>query len=134
MRIAAYLSFSGNCREAMEFYKQCLGGELSFQTMEDSPHGKALMNTLKNKILHASLINKQFSLLATDMTDEAGLYSGNSVSIFLNCNNESETRNIFHKLSDGAKQKQELVKNDYGTLTGYLVDKFGIPWLVVNTR
>jgi PhnB protein len=24
-----YLTFSGNCREAMEFYAECLGGEVS---------------------------------------------------------------------------------------------------------
>ena len=26
--INTYLTFDGNCREAMEFYKQCLGAEL----------------------------------------------------------------------------------------------------------
>ena len=25
-----YLAFNGNCREAMEFCKECLGGELEF--------------------------------------------------------------------------------------------------------
>ena len=37
MQIQSYLTFNGNCREAMNFYKQCLGGELWFQTVGESP-------------------------------------------------------------------------------------------------
>jgi PhnB protein len=36
-QINSYLTFSGNCREAMTFYKECLGGELAFQTVGESP-------------------------------------------------------------------------------------------------
>jgi PhnB protein len=36
-QINAYLTLNGNCREAMTFYKECLGGELTMQAVEDSP-------------------------------------------------------------------------------------------------
>ena len=36
-QINSYLTFSGNCREAMNFYVTCLGGELVFQTIGESP-------------------------------------------------------------------------------------------------
>ena len=36
-QINSYLTFSGNCREAMTFYRECLGGELYFQTIGESP-------------------------------------------------------------------------------------------------
>ncbi len=32
-----YLRFNGNCREAMNFYKSCLGGELILQTVANRP-------------------------------------------------------------------------------------------------
>jgi len=32
-----YLNFDNNCREAMNFYKDCLGGELFFQTVGEMP-------------------------------------------------------------------------------------------------
>ena len=32
-QINAYLTFNGNCREAMQFYTDCLGGELYLQTI-----------------------------------------------------------------------------------------------------
>ncbi len=36
-QINAYLSFSGNCREAMTFYQVCFGGQLDLKTFENSP-------------------------------------------------------------------------------------------------
>ena len=35
--INAYLNFNGQCREAMTFYQQCLGGELVMQKISESP-------------------------------------------------------------------------------------------------
>jgi hypothetical protein len=36
-QINPYLKFNGNCREAMTFYKNCLGGELTLNTVAGSP-------------------------------------------------------------------------------------------------
>ena len=36
-RLNPYLNFDNNCREAMNFYKECLGGELTLQTIGESP-------------------------------------------------------------------------------------------------
>ncbi len=35
--INSYLRFNGNCSEAMTFYKDCLGGELTMQKVGESP-------------------------------------------------------------------------------------------------
>jgi PhnB protein len=35
--INAYLNFNGQCREAMTFYQECLGGELVMQKISESP-------------------------------------------------------------------------------------------------
>ena len=51
----AYFTFNGNCREAMTFYKECLGGELELQTIADSPMGDKFPAELKECILNARL-------------------------------------------------------------------------------
>ena len=33
--IITYLNFDGNCREAMKFYEQCLGGELQLMPFSE---------------------------------------------------------------------------------------------------
>jgi len=51
MTINGYLTFNGNCREAMNFYKKCLGGELTFQTIGDSPLSEKMNSKMQNAIL-----------------------------------------------------------------------------------
>jgi PhnB protein len=37
IELAPYIFFKGNCREAMEFYKEVFGGELDLMAYEDVP-------------------------------------------------------------------------------------------------
>ncbi|NTY00593.1 hypothetical protein [Deinococcus sp. JMULE3] len=37
MQLHPYLGFDGQAREALEFYRSCLGGTLDLMTIADSP-------------------------------------------------------------------------------------------------
>ncbi len=50
-QINAYLNFNGNCRDAMNFYKECLGGELALQAVEGSPIEAQCPPAIKNQVL-----------------------------------------------------------------------------------
>ncbi len=130
IQISAYLTFNGNCREAMAFYQQCLGGELSFQTVGESPLSLAMPRRMKNCIVHATLINRTLLLMATDMVGEEGLVKGNSVSLSLNCSSEKEIKNCYAKLSTGGAVNHPLHENSIGALFGDLTDKFGNHWVL----
>ncbi|MDB5086510.1 MAG: glyoxalase, partial [Mucilaginibacter sp.] len=71
--INSYLTFSGNCREAMTFYQQCLGGELVFQTIGESPLSEKMPKKMKDFILHATLTKGNLLLIGSDMVPETGL-------------------------------------------------------------
>ena len=61
--IQPYLTFNGNCAEAMNFYKEVFGGELMIQTFGDAP-----METTpesKDRIMHARLQNGDLILMAS---------------------------------------------------------------------
>ncbi|HWZ21759.1 MAG TPA: hypothetical protein VNW06_03850, partial [Cytophagaceae bacterium] len=77
MAIHSYLTFNGNCREAMVFYKNCLGGELYLQTIGESPVAEKMPEKIKNYILHSTLTKDSFVLMASDMVEEKGLIKGN---------------------------------------------------------
>jgi len=47
-----YLKFNGNCRQALEFYRSVLGGQLSLQPIGDSPAAGQFPPAMKNSILH----------------------------------------------------------------------------------
>src|SRR5450432_1555764 len=101
-QLKPYLSFSGNCREAMNFYKDCLGGEISFITVGESPVAGKMPPQMKDFILHSSLKTDDLEIMGTDMARES-LADGNTVHLCLVCKNEPEIRTLFEKLSDGGK-------------------------------
>ena len=72
-QINSYLTFNGNCREAMNFYKECLGGELVLQTIGDSPLSEKMPAKMKDSILHSTLTKDNLVLLGSDMVDEGQL-------------------------------------------------------------
>jgi PhnB protein len=125
-----YLTFNGNCREAMNFYKECLGGELIFQTIGESAMADKMPARMKNCVLHAMLSSHALVIMATDCVPEPGLIKGNSVSLALNCSSEKEIKYLYEKLSAGGKASHPLENTFWNALFGTLIDKFGNHWLL----
>jgi PhnB protein len=129
-QINSYLTFNGNCRQAMTFYKNCLGGELYFQTIGESPMAEQMPQHMKDCILHATLTNGSLILMGSDMVSETGYIKGNAVSLMLNCNSEEEIKRFYKKLSAGGQATHPLEDTFWGALFGGLTDKFGNHWLL----
>lgn len=129
-QLNSYLTFSGNCREAMNFYKDCLGGELTIQTIGDSPLSDKMPREMKESIVHSTLVRDGIVLMGSDMVGENGLKRGNTVSLMLNCSSENEIRHCYDKLSQGGTATHPLHTSFWGALFGDLTDKYGNNWLL----
>ena len=129
-QINSYLTFNGNCREAMTFYKNCLDGELYFQTIGESPLAEQMPQRMKDYILHATLTNGNLILMGSDMVSETGFIRGNAVSLMLNCSSEQELRHFYGKLSSDGQATHPLEDTFWNALFGGLMDKFGNHWLL----
>ena len=132
--INSYLTFSGNCREAMTFYKECIGGDLSFQTIGESPMSGKMPSQMKENILHSTLTNGDVVIMATDCVRDEGLIKGNSISLCLNCSSEEEIKTFYKNLSTEGKANHPLEATFWGAVFGDLTDKFGNNWLLNYTR
>lgn len=129
-QINSYLTFGGNCHEAMNFYKDCLGGELAIQTIGDSPLADKMPAAMKDCILHATLTNGSLILMGSDMVGEKGLQKGNAVSMAINCSSEEEIQSFYEKLSAGGTKDHALEQSFWGATFGDLTDKYGNHWLL----
>lgn len=129
-QLNSYLTFGGNCREAMTYYKKCLGGKLELQILGESPMADRIPKAMKDYILHSKLTTAGFVLMGSDMTPETGLKIGNSVSLMLNCRSEAEIRKYFDKLSVGGIVLHPLEITFRGDILGDLTDKFGNNWIL----
>ena len=129
-QINSYLTFNGNCREAMIFYASCLGGELSLQTIGESPLADKMPAKMKDCILHSTLTNGAMLIMASDMVGDKGLIKGTAVSLMLNCSSEEEIKDYYSKLSEGGETTHPLEISFWGALFGDLTDKYGNQWLL----
>ncbi len=128
-RLNPYLNFTGDARQAIEFYKSVFGGELTISTYADGgmPHDPAD----KDKIMHAQLVSPSgYWLMASDTPPGVPFTPGNTISVSLSGDNEAELRGYWDKLSVGGTVMMPLEKAPWGDSFGMLNDKFGTSWLV----
>jgi PhnB protein len=123
-----YLHFNGNCREAMTFYKACLGGELSMQTVGESPMAAQMPKEAHKNVLHSALVKDGLVLMGSDMMEPGGVVKGNDMTLCLVCKSKEEIETFFSKLSAGGKVTHPLKEEFFGTF-GDLTDKFGFNWM-----
>ena len=125
-----YLRFNNEkCREAMTFYKECIGGELTFQTVGESPMAKEMPKETHNRIMHAELKKGEVQFSASDMMRDKAVV-GDNIALSLNCESEQETKKLFEALSSGGEVFMPLEKQFWGALFGVVTDKFGIEWML----
>lgn len=129
-QIFAYLGFNGACREAMNFYKDCLGGELEIKTVAESPMADQCPEAIHGHILHSALTKGDLILMGTDMVAPGGFIKGNNFALSLSCNSEEEINTFFSKLSEGGLVLDPLKVQFWGAIFGCVEDKFGFRWML----
>jgi PhnB protein len=129
-QINAYLRFNGNCREAMTFYQQCLGGELKMQSVGESPAAQQMPPEAHKNIMHSVLTNDKMVLLASDMMATGDRVTGNAVALIIQCSTEKEINTFFANLSAGGKVIYPLHTEFWGDTFGILIDKYGYEWMM----
>jgi PhnB protein len=127
-QLSPYLRFTGKCREALTFYQACFGGDLKWMTVAETPLAAQMSADVQHYIMHATLTTDRFVLLGSDMAGPGGYTPGNTISLFVQCSSEAETRTLFAKLSPGGKIADPLKAQFWGGLFGAVTDQYGIEW------
>jgi PhnB protein len=124
-----YLSFKGNAREAMEFYRSVFGGELSINTFGDL-HAE-VDPTETDLIMHSSLVGENgIVFMASDSPQHMPYQAPAGISMSLSGDDEPVLSGYFAKLAEGGTVMTALEKAPWGDTFGMCVDRFGINWLV----
>jgi len=129
MQLTTYLLFAGTCKDAMTFYHDIFGGELTMTTVGDSPMKAAFPVAMHGRIVSARLKSKVVDISASDWLRPAEKrIQGNTVCLYLSGGNPDDTKSLFGKLSEGAEVTDPLGDQPFG-LYGALNDKFGNRWM-----
>jgi PhnB protein len=127
-RLNPYLSFAGNARQAMEFYRDVFGGTLALHTFGEigGQHGVDA-----DKIMHGMLETEGgLTLMGADTPPGMEHTPGNNITVSLSGDNADELRGYWEKLSDSGTVSVPLEKQMWGDEFGMCEDQFGVPWMV----
>jgi PhnB protein len=127
-RLNPYVSFDGNARQAMEFYKGVFGGDLTMNTFGE--YG-APDSADTDKIMHGQLETPSgFTLMGADTPTGMQRNPGDTITISLSGTDADELRGYWEQLSAGGTVTMPLEKQMWGDEFGMCVDPFGVPWMV----
>ena len=127
-RLNPYIQFKDNAREAMEFYRDALGGTLAMNTFGEFGQTGT---PIENLIMHAMLETPAgFTLMASDTAPGMEHQQGSAIAISLSGDDEAELRGYWDKLSEGGVVTLPLEKQMWGDVFGAVNDRYGISWMV----
>jgi PhnB protein len=127
-RLNPYISFKGDARAALEFYKTVFGGTLTTSTFGEFGHADT---PEADQIMHGQLeTDSGYTLMAADTPPGMEFNSGTNITVSLSGDDADELRGYWAKLSDGGTVATPLEKQMWGDEFGACLDKFGVSWLV----
>ena len=131
-RLNPYLAFDNTARQAMEFYRDVFGGNLTINTFGEFG---AAGTPEADKVMHSQLeTDTGFTLMASDTPADMQRSPGDNISISLSGDDTDSLRGYWQKLSDGGTVTMPLEKQMWGDEFGMCVDRFGVPWMVNITQ
>jgi PhnB protein len=115
VELNAYLFFPGNAEQAIAFYQQVFGGEVTITRVGDVDPTAAPEQ--KNLVINAQLIGGDITLRASDRQDTS---------------TDPQTRIELSLigLADGGTVRAKLEKQFWGDVFGAVTDKYGIGWQI----
>jgi len=124
-----YITFSGECRQALKFYKECFDGDIiAMKTFRDCPDETA--EEFKNNIMHAEFKSEGIYFMASDALPDNKISTGNNISLSIQFTDKEEQMKIFNLLSANGSVTTPLKNTFWGARFGALTDQFGINWML----
>jgi PhnB protein len=132
MHVQPYLFFNGRADEAVEFYRQTLGAEVTMlMRFKDSPDPDACPPSSADKVMHMALRIGDTVILGSDGMEYAGpKFQGFALSVTVASAPEAEKK--FQALEDGGTVQMPLAKTFFAERFGMVTDRFGIQWMIVT--
>ncbi len=122
-----YIIINDRCEEALIFYKDCFGGDITFmQKYADTNY--PVSADFKHKIAHAEFRSDNIHFFASDGFEGHKANSGDSIAMSINFDNRDEQKTTFNKIKVGGTVTMDFSETSANSTLATLIDKYGIHW------
>jgi len=128
VELNAYLFFPGNTEQAVAFYQQVFGGQVSI-TNRGEVDPTAASEQEKNQVINALLTGGDITLRASDREDTS-TDPQTRIELSLIGTDDARLRALFDGLAEGGTVRTKLERQFWGDVFGAVTDKYGIGWQV----
>lgn len=131
MQLEPYLFFHGRCEEALNFYKECLRGEIvGINRFAGSPMEQDVDAQYRDKVMHASFEAGEVKFMASDGRPGSAPNGDDDIALSLATSDDAEGERVFNALAEGGEVTMPLREAFWGGKFGSLTDRFGVQWMV----
>jgi PhnB protein len=129
--VIPYLSFCGNCEEALNLYASVFGGEITMLSRFTRETGS---EALAGQVMHAEAFVGNSVVAGADGGDPEKLAQHHdTVCLMVHCTTRAEAEKCFNALAEGGQPLQRLTPHpppDDGGMGALVRDKFGYKWIL----
>lgn len=137
MFVQSYLFFNGRCEEALNFYRDALGAEVTMlMRFKDNPERLSEANCapgMDDKVMHANVRIRDTELMASDGRGQ-GEPKFEGFALTLNVANVAEADKLFAALGKGGQVQMPLTETFFAERFGMVADKFGVFWMILAAK
>jgi len=132
MKISPYVSFNGNCADAVTFYEKAFNVKAEIMRYKEAPpeNGYQTPEGTENLVMHAQFEIDGEIIMLCDMPPESPAKIGNNIAIMAEFDDVDSAKAAFDALKEGGNISMELQETFWSKCFGSLCDKFGINWYI----
>lgn len=132
MKVAPYLNFAGNCKEAFQFYEKHLGGKITFMMPHsESPMADKTPEDWRDAILYAHMRIGETDLMGSDVPHQEPI---RSAYLHLEVGDVAEVARVFAGLEKGGEVIMPVQETFWALSFGMVRDRFGVLWMIGASR
>ena len=138
MPLSPYISFAGNCADAIAYYQKTLGAELLYKisfgempkSAQDSEEGcPSAMTFPDTAIAHANVRIANSDIMMSDaISSDKAHYSG--FTLVLDTQDVTEGKRWFDHLAAEGQIEMDWQDTFWAHGFGKVSDRYGIPWMI----
>ena len=126
MAVQPYLFFEGRCEEALDFYSQALGAQVTMlMRYRENPEALSLPAEMGEKVMHASFSIGETTIMASD-GQCGGVTNFQGFAMSLTLESAAEVERAFAALAVEGEVKMPLEKTFFSPRFGMVADRFGV--------